>query len=139
MTRPDFKHGLLAGIDRFNRLEFWEAHEAWEELWLQAESDVRQFLQGLIQLAAAYHHVKRGTFPGGVRLFEAGLRKLRPFPPLYCGIDRDALVTAARQHQHWTAQQMKTEHRAERLRSDEFPRIILVPDWTSRVPAGERW
>ena len=43
MTRPDFQHGLRGGIDRFNRLEFWEAHEAWEELWLQAQSDVHQF------------------------------------------------------------------------------------------------
>jgi predicted metal-dependent hydrolase len=139
MTRPDFRHGMLSGIDRFNRMEFWEAHEAWEELWLQAQSDVHQFLQGLIQVAAAYHHVKRGTFPGAVRLFEAGLKKLQPFPPLYCGIDRDGLVTAARQHQQWTAQQMKTGQRAERLRSDEFPRIVLVPDWTSRLPLGERW
>jgi len=61
MTKPDFRSHFLEGIDHFNSRRFWEAHEAWETLWLEAESDLDQYLQGLIQIAAAYHHIQRGT------------------------------------------------------------------------------
>ena len=48
----------LYGVDLFNFAYWWEAHEAWEGLWHQAEGDYRLFLQGLIQISASlikYH------------------------------------------------------------------------------------
>jgi predicted metal-dependent hydrolase len=86
------------GVAHFNALEFWEAHEAWEELWLEADGDLVEFYQGLIQLAAAYHHMKRGTFPGAVRLFDAALRRLAPFPDGFHDLDREAAVKSAVLH-----------------------------------------
>ena len=76
--KPDYRIYFLEGVAHFNAHEFWEAHESWETIWLAAESDVEQFLQGMIQLAAAYHHVRRGTLRGAPRLFDAGLRRLEP-------------------------------------------------------------
>ena len=95
--KPDFASHFVEGVDHFNRKEFWEAHESWETIWLAAESDIEQFLQGLIQVAAAYHHVKRGTFRGAIRLFEAGLRRLEAFPPGFCDCDRADVERAARE------------------------------------------
>ena len=45
----------LRGVDLYNHGYPWEAHEAWEGLWRQAErgSIVHVHLQGLIQCAAA--------------------------------------------------------------------------------------
>src|SRR5215211_8289208 len=83
---------LLRGVELFNAHQFWHAHEAWEELWLHASGDEKVFLQGLIQLAAAYHHVQRGTFRGGVRLFDAAFSKLATVPVHYCGLDREEVV-----------------------------------------------
>lgn len=93
--RPAFAPSFLEGVDRFNERRYWDAHESWERLWLCASPPLKQFLQGLIQLAAAYHHLERGTIPGGLRLFDAALEKLTPYPPGYCGIDRAALVRDA--------------------------------------------
>lgn len=48
----------LYGVDLYNFSYWWEAHEAWEGLWHQAEDTYRLFLQGLIQVSAAlikYH------------------------------------------------------------------------------------
>src|SRR6185369_8517912 len=90
-----FKEKLLEGVHHFNSRDFWEAHESWEELWLEAQTDLHQYLQGLIQLAAAYHHVKRGTTRGAVRLFDAALAKLEVFPLTHCGIDRALAIAAA--------------------------------------------
>jgi predicted metal-dependent hydrolase len=113
----------MRGVEHFNALEFWEAHEAWEELWLAAESDLDQFLQGLIQVAAAYHHLKRGTFRGGVRLFDAGLARLANFPDPWCGIDRSAVEHAAREHRHWASARLES---TERLAADAYPKLTVV-------------
>jgi uncharacterized protein len=109
---------FLRGIEHFNALEFWEAHESWEALWLEAEGDLVEFYQGLIQLAAAYHHMKRGTFRGAVRLFDASLRRLAPFPEGFHGLDRAAAVEAAKQHRESAAA-------GQPIGGHEYPKLTL--------------
>lgn len=116
----------MRGIEHFNALEFWHAHEAWEELWLAAESDLDQFLQGLIQVAAAYHHLKRGTFRGGVRLFDAGLARLANFDSRLCGVDRDDVERLAREHRQWAAERMARGEMDARLAEDAYPKLHVV-------------
>ncbi|HSP13773.1 MAG TPA: DUF309 domain-containing protein [Thermoanaerobaculia bacterium] len=123
MSKPDFAPAFTRGVEHFNALEFWEAHEAWEELWLAAESDLDQFLQGLIQVAAAYHHLKRGTFPGGVRLFDAGLARLASFPDPHCGVDRSNVEHTAREHRQWAATRPDA---SERLGANAYPKLAIV-------------
>ena len=86
------------GVERFNARRFWDAHESWEELWLESEGDERTYLQGLIQLAAAYHHIVRGNARGAARLLHASLAKLGCLPDGYRGIDRAEAVAAASRH-----------------------------------------
>lgn len=133
MTKPDFNTYFLEGIHNFNSRKFWEAHESWETLWLVAESDLEQFLQGLIQVAAAYHHVQRGTYRGAPRLFAAGLRRLDAFPLVHCGLDRTAVDTAARRHQAWLE---SGAH--EPLDPDEYPKL-RVSDERAVAPNPLQW
>jgi predicted metal-dependent hydrolase len=55
----DFRHG----VDLFNHGFPWEAHEAWEPLWLAAprERPERALLQGLIHAAAAAVKARAGA------------------------------------------------------------------------------
>ena len=78
---------LLAGIQQFNQGYFFEAHETWEEVWLPSPWPARNFLQGIIQVAAAFVHLMRHEYPGTVRLLAAGLEKIEAFPPGFLGID----------------------------------------------------
>jgi hypothetical protein len=107
---------LVAGIELFNAQRFWDAHEAWERPWLVTSGDFRLFLQGLIQLAAAYHHVQRGTFSGGIRLFDAALEKLSRIPAHYAGVDRNEAVALGAQHREQIA-------RGEHIDSNAFPKL----------------
>ncbi len=84
------------GVAHFNAREFFEAHETWEELWLRAPEPQKTFLQGIIQLAAAFHHYQRGNSGGAKSLLVAGITKLEGFPLSYTGIDVAALLAAAR-------------------------------------------
>ena len=131
--KPDYATHFLAGVAHFNAHEFWEAHEAWETIWLVAESDVEQFLQGLIQVAAAYHHVKRGTYRGAVRLFDAGLRRLAAFPLQWSGIDRSAVEETARRHRE------KIAVSSENVPEGEFPELILLTSAEWQMPPREEW
>lgn len=49
----------------FNHGAYFEAHEDWEVLWLEARGAERRWLQALIQLAAAFVHYERGFFARG--------------------------------------------------------------------------
>ena len=104
------------GVELFNSHHFWHAHEAWEERWLNATGDEKLFLQGLIQLAAAYHHVQRSTYSGGIRLFDAALRKLERFENGRDGIDRSEAIAAAIVHREKIA-------RDEHIAPDQFPKL----------------
>jgi predicted metal-dependent hydrolase len=129
---PVYAAKFLEGVAHFNALEFWHAHESWEELWLEAETDVEQFLQGMIQLAAAYHHVKRGTYRGGVRLFDAALRRLDAFPRDFSGIDRTAAEEAARTHRAL----FSGEFPEQRLDESQYPKLMRT---ASQMPPREPW
>lgn len=104
------------GVEHFNAQAFWHAHEAWESLWLEASGEEKRFLQGLIQLAAAYYHVKRGTLRGAARLFDAALAKLEPFNDGYGGIEWRAAVDTAIRHRGRIA-------RGERIDDGELPKL----------------
>lgn len=56
------------GVELFNAGYYWEAHEAWEGLWLARgrRGPTAAVLQGLIKLAAAALKVREGR-PAGVR------------------------------------------------------------------------
>ena len=98
-AEPSGLHPSLAeGIALFNAQRFWHAHEAWERLWLAVSGEEKIFLQGLIQFAAAYHHVQRGTFRGALRLFDAALSKVANVPVHFAGVNCTEVVAAARKH-----------------------------------------
>jgi predicted metal-dependent hydrolase len=75
---------LALGARLFDAGEFFEAHEAWEQHWRRASDETeRRLLQGLIQVAAAFHKllVTRST-QAAQRLLAKGLAKLDACPEL---------------------------------------------------------
>ena len=77
---------LEAGIALFNSGQFFDAHEVWEQIWLHARLPRKTFLQGLIQIVAAFHHYSRENRRGAQSLLAAGLAKLDQFPADYRGM-----------------------------------------------------
>ena len=70
----------------FHSGAFFEAHEHWESVWLAAQEPEKTFLQGLIQIAASFHHFQRGNFAGTVSLLRSALRRLDGYPEAFAGI-----------------------------------------------------
>jgi uncharacterized protein len=82
--QPQFDEGMRL----HNEGAHYEAHEAWEELWVEESDDAyRLFLQGLIQVTSAFHKVFFQKQPQSAgRLLSRGLEKLAPYPDDYLGV-----------------------------------------------------
>ena len=79
------------GVEEFNAEKFFEAHETWEAIWLNAPEPDKTFLQGITQVTAAFHHLSRGNSEGAESLLRKGLQKLENFPAAYRGVRLEAL------------------------------------------------
>lgn len=83
---PDPQHwracgDYLYGIDLFNHGFYWEAHEAWEGLWVACGrvGPTATFLQALINLAAARFKARWGSARGTAANAATALRLLQSF------------------------------------------------------------
>ncbi|MFZ0744479.1 MAG: DUF309 domain-containing protein [Terracidiphilus sp.] len=83
----DWNCGELAeGLRCYRAEEFFLAHEHWESVWLKSQEPEKAFLQSLIQVAAAFHHLQRENHVGTASLLRAALRRLEAFPDIFGGI-----------------------------------------------------
>jgi uncharacterized protein len=90
------------GIRLFNEGRFFESHEAWEDVYSQAEEQHKPFLEGLVQLAAAFRmFADFGETKGPVRMIYQALIRFENYQPAYLQIRvkelSEALETWARE------------------------------------------
>ena len=94
----------LYGIDLFNHGFYWEAHEAWEGLWVACgrRGPTATYLQALINLAAAGFKARWGNARGmranartALELFESAARRSGSDGARTMGLDVRALADYA--------------------------------------------
>src|SRR5271156_2586866 len=89
--------GLAEGLQHYHAGEFFAAHESWESVWMVALEPEKMFLQGLIQVTAAFHHLQRNNPLGTALLLKAALARLEPYPAHFGGISIDMLCDDIRE------------------------------------------
>jgi hypothetical protein len=94
MEAEQKRQKFLRGIELFNRREFFACHEVLEEIWLEESEEEKPFYQGLIQVAAGFHHYLNGNLTGTLSLLRQGVEKLRRYPPDWHGVDLAGLLAA---------------------------------------------
>ena len=90
------KGELYEGLRCFHSGAFFEAHEHWETVWLTAQEPEKTFLQGIIQIAAAFHHFHRRNRAGTISLLRSALRRLDRYPDAFAGLEVAPLRAAIR-------------------------------------------
>jgi hypothetical protein len=94
---PELERKLyLEGIQLFNAHEYFDAHEAWEDVWHMAYGLKHDFYQGLIQCAVALEHYRRSNPRGVVSLYKSYRLKFDNVPPVFMGLDVTAFLSAMR-------------------------------------------
>lgn len=116
------------GVARFNRQEFFEAHEAWEELWHNTTGEGKDFVQGLIQVASSLHHFQNGNMRGAVILYGSGLELLSPYGARYAGVNLELLRTNFRR-----ALSEVVDLPLDRLAGRAHPTLFKIPYSAERV------
>ncbi len=80
------------GIRLFNAHDYFDAHEAWEEIWHPAGGLKKDFYQGMIQAAVALEHYRRSNPRGVLSLHRSCCRRLSAMPPICMGLDIQAFL-----------------------------------------------
>jgi predicted metal-dependent hydrolase len=89
--------GYQRGIQLFNAREFYDAHEVWEDVWRESNGLEKQFLQGLIQAAVAFHHHSTGNVTGACSLMGRASKNLAGCPEEFGGVRVTDLLESLRQ------------------------------------------
>lgn len=89
LTNPDFARG----VELFNHAHFFDAHEVLEDLWrpIPPDAPLRRHLQGMVQLAVAFHHESTGNYVGARSVLSRALRNLNGVENSFPSLDLDRL------------------------------------------------
>lgn len=96
------------------------AHEHWESVWLTLEEPEKSFLQALIQVTAAFHHLDSGNRAGAASLLGRALRRLERCLSHFGGIEVESLRAEISE---W----VRAIERGAPLTTEAPPRICVSP------------
>jgi uncharacterized protein len=105
------------GLALLERGEYFAAHEALEDAWRAAEPLERDFFQGLVHVAVAWHQSGRGKRVGCERQLEKAARRLAPYAPEHRGLDVAALVALAERSAFPISEPVALRRRSRRTRT----------------------
>ncbi len=77
LTSKRFKDSLQEAIDLFNNQKWYEAHDAFEDIWNDLVGDERQIVQGILQVSVSQFHLNKGNLNGAMILLGEGLGRIK--------------------------------------------------------------
>ena len=118
---------LREGIRLFNQRQFFACHEVLEDFYHEAEPESRPFLEGLIQLAAAFRLFSDfGETKGSVRMIYQALIRFENYQPDYLQVRVKDLCQSA---EAWAkaAEAAKGQPAVEPIPKIQFQRFKFFP------------
>ena len=114
------------GIALFNSARFFDAHEALEDVWREAprHSQLRRHLQGLVQLAVAFHHQSTGNCVGARSVLERALRNLNGAEESFPALHLESLHTSLKPWRKYLADACRKSS-SLRPSPPELPKVLL--------------
>ena len=63
-------NSLYEALNLFNSHKWYEAHDAFEEIWNSVDGDERQIIQGILQVSVSQFHLSKGNLNGATILLD---------------------------------------------------------------------
>ena len=82
-----YQESLSIALKLFNNHKWYEAHDAFEEIWNSVDGDERQVIQGILQVSVSQFHLSRGNLNGATILLGEGLGRIKTRTNTNLGID----------------------------------------------------
>ncbi len=89
-STKSLKDSLVTALNLFNNCEWYEAHDAFEEIWNSVDGDERQVIQGILQVSVSQFHLSNGNLNGATILLGEGLGRIKNRTKINLGIDLDS-------------------------------------------------
>ena len=90
VNTKNFQDSLILAIKLFNNHKWYEAHDAFEDLWNIIEGEERQIIQGILQVAVSQFHLSKGNLNGATILLGEGLGRIKTRTNINLGIDLES-------------------------------------------------
>ena len=82
-----FDNTFSKALNLFNEQKWYEAHDAFEDIWNTLDGDERQIIQGILQVSVSQFHLSRGNFNGATILLGEGLGRIKTRTSVNLGVD----------------------------------------------------
>ena len=92
LTPTQVDERLKKGIELFNQRKFFESSDTIEDLWRQTPGEYKKFYQGLIQVAAAFHQLRKGKLRPAIAICDSAIQLLKSYPPIAMGFQVQKLI-----------------------------------------------
>ena len=126
-----FQDRCLIGVVLFNTGRFFDAHEVLEDVWRGAPQDgpLRRHLQGLVQLAVAFHHQLTGNLVGARSVLERALGNLNNAEESFPELDLEGLRASLSLWRGYLAEDRRTADESR----PALPKLLLRDQGTGRA------
>ena len=85
-----FEDNFLDALNLFNKQKWYEAHDAFEDIWNTVDGDERQIVQGILQVSVSQLHLSKGNINGATILMGEGLGRIKNRTNINLGIDLES-------------------------------------------------
>ena len=82
-----FEDNFLNALNLFNSQKWYEAHDAFEDIWNTLDGDERQIIQGILQVSVSQFHLSKGNLNGATILLGEGLGRIKNRTNINLGIE----------------------------------------------------
>ena len=82
-----YEDNFLNALNLFNNQKWYEAHDAFENIWNTLDGDERQIIQGILQVSVSQFHLSKGNLNGATILLGEGLGRIKNRTNINLGID----------------------------------------------------
>ena len=86
-STKSFQDSLSVALNLFNNQKWYEAHDAFEDIWNTLDGDERQVIQGILQVSVSQFHLSKGNLNGATILLGEGLGRIKTRTNIHLGID----------------------------------------------------
>ena len=118
-NKNDFQKSLSFAIKLFNEKKWYEAHDAFEEIWITLDGDERQIIQGILQVAVSQFHLSKGNLNGATILLGEGLGRIKNRTKNNLGIDLETFCSCLENL-------LKKLHYNELFNEEDKPFLITI-------------
>ena len=114
-----FKKSFYDALQLFNDQKWYEAHDAFEDIWNTLDGDERQVIQGILQVSVSQFHLSKGNLNGATILLGEGLGRIKTRTSINLGVDLDSFCKCL-------DQLLKKLQLRKELNDNDKPYLVLL-------------